>query len=195
MPTSKPKKIRAPGTKRYASARKSDLLGKERPRPLSASANLPVGGESASVRPPSQSLSPADSSEEEYTSSEDESDYSDEEEELGDMRTLEEASDVLLSVVDCASETLMSVPGLEFPRRSIKNPPTPHLVLLVVVVIFLLFLTNNATDSPRATSNGCCRGGELGCPGHNVQSTRSPSDDGGEDESCYGVPSLCRDSA
>lgn len=99
IPTSKPKKIRAPGTKKYASARKSDLLGKERPRPLSASANLSVGGESTGVRPPS--LSPADSSEEEYTSSEDESDYSDEEEELGDMRTLEEASDVLFSIVDC----------------------------------------------------------------------------------------------
>ncbi|KFY77624.1 hypothetical protein V498_09292, partial [Pseudogymnoascus sp. VKM F-4517 (FW-2822)] len=40
-PISKPKKIRTPGTKKYASARKSNLLRAERPRPLSA--NLPAG--------------------------------------------------------------------------------------------------------------------------------------------------------
>ena len=98
MPTIKPKKIRAPGTKKYASARKSNLLEKERPRPLSS--QIPVGGESSSLRPPS--LSPEDSSSEEYTSSEDESEYSDEEEELGDMRTLAEVSNVLLlSIVYC----------------------------------------------------------------------------------------------
>lgn len=104
VPTSKPKKIRAPGTKKYASARKSNLLIAERPRPLSA--NLPAG--EVSLRPPS--LSPADSSSEEYTSSEDESEYSDEEEELGDMRTLDEASTVyyLLSTVDVDGETLNS---------------------------------------------------------------------------------------
>jgi hypothetical protein len=97
MPTIKPKKIRAPGTKKYASARKSNLLEKERPRPLSS--QPPVGGESSSLRPPS--LSPEDSSSE-YTSSEDESEYSDEEEELGDMRTLDEASNFLfLSIVYC----------------------------------------------------------------------------------------------
>ncbi|OBT86228.1 hypothetical protein VE02_05850 [Pseudogymnoascus sp. 03VT05] len=86
VPTSKPKKIRAPGTKKYASARKSNLLGKERPTPLST-ANIPAG-EIANLRLPSQS--PVESSEEEYTSSEDESEYLDEEEELGDMRTLDE---------------------------------------------------------------------------------------------------------
>ncbi|ELR07869.1 hypothetical protein GMDG_02751 [Pseudogymnoascus destructans 20631-21] len=90
VPTSKPKKIRAPGTKKYATARKSNLLGRERPTPLSA-ANIPAG-EISSRRPPS--VSPADSSSEEYTSSEDESEYSDEEEELGDMRTLDEASSI-----------------------------------------------------------------------------------------------------
>lgn len=89
IPTSKPKKIRAPGTKKYASARKSNLLSKERLAPLSAAAaaNIPAG-EIASLRPPSQE--PEESSEEEYTSSEDESEYSDEEEEVGDMRTLDE---------------------------------------------------------------------------------------------------------
>ena len=97
IPTSKPKKIRAPGTKKYASERRSNLLRKERPIPLSA--NIPAGAES-SLRPPS--LSPEDSSSE-YTSSEDESDYSDEEEELGDMRTLDEASNVLLSIVHCTA--------------------------------------------------------------------------------------------
>ncbi|KFY22468.1 hypothetical protein V493_06572 [Pseudogymnoascus sp. VKM F-4281 (FW-2241)] len=45
IPTSKPKKSRTPGTKKYA-ARKSNLLRKDRPRPLSA--NIPVGGE---IRP------------------------------------------------------------------------------------------------------------------------------------------------
>lgn len=96
IPTSKPKKIRAPGTKKYASARKSNLLSKERLAPLSAAAaaNIPAG-EIASLRPPSQSLSP-ESSEEEYTSSEDESEYSDEEEEeVGDMRTLDEVRTLL----------------------------------------------------------------------------------------------------
>ncbi|OBT50994.1 hypothetical protein VE04_09049 [Pseudogymnoascus sp. 24MN13] len=90
VPTSKPKKIRAPGTKKYASARKSNLVSKERLASLSAAAaaaNIPAG-EIASLRPPSQE--PEESSEEEYTSSEDESEYSDEEEEVGDMRTLDE---------------------------------------------------------------------------------------------------------
>ncbi|KFY10348.1 hypothetical protein V492_05067, partial [Pseudogymnoascus sp. VKM F-4246] len=90
-PTSKPKKSRTPGTKKYASARKDNLIGKERlPRPLSAN-NIPVGAGAEAgglLRP--QSLSPEESSEEEYTSDEDESEYSDEEEELGDMRTLDE---------------------------------------------------------------------------------------------------------
>ncbi|OBT61245.1 hypothetical protein VE03_09662 [Pseudogymnoascus sp. 23342-1-I1] len=88
-PTSKPKKIRTP--KKYASERRSNLLKKEErlPRPLSS---ISVGGGEVGLRPPS--LSPVESSEEEYTSSEDESEYSDEEEELGDMRTLDEASDI-----------------------------------------------------------------------------------------------------
>lgn len=118
VPTSKPKKIRAPGTKKYASARKSNLLGKERPTRLSA-ANIPAG-EISSLRPPSQS--PVESSEEEYTSSEDESEYSDEEEELGDMRTLDEVSSVfivvyfwLLVVVVNVKRLCFRAPRLGFP--------------------------------------------------------------------------------
>ena len=148
IPTSKPKKSRTPGTKKYASARKSNLLGKERPKPLPTT--LPVGAEISSVRPPS--LSPEESSSEEYTSSEDESEYSDEEEELGDMRTLGEASNSLyLFFGDYNGGISCSKPSLLDQQQ--RNPTPPPLLFISLLLFYSipLLTAQQIRPEPRPT--------------------------------------------